>query len=141
VTTIEHFIPPHALPSGISRENPPVFEDIQRIAQAAADRSTVPPMPPTQRPPEIEPADLELLRALVPILAGVRGFALSLARKLAPAPAEPQDESPEEALEQDLEQGLELLGADLRCIVIDTIDPAIQRLEALIEECAPRPSP
>jgi hypothetical protein len=102
-------------------------------------------MPPTQRPPEIEPADLELLRALVPILAGVRGFALSLARKLAPAPAEPQDESPEQALEQDLEQGLEqgleLLGADLRCIVIDTIDPAIQRLEALIEECAPRPSP
>jgi hypothetical protein len=85
------------------------------------------------RPPEIEPADLELLRALVPLLAGVRGFALSLAGKLAPPDAEPQDESPE----QGPEQGLELLGADLRCIVIDTIDPAIQRLEALIEECSP----
>jgi hypothetical protein len=85
---------------------------------------------PTQKPREIEPADLALLRALVPILAGVRGFALSLAGKLAPAPREPQDDAPEE--------GLELLAADLRCIVIDTVEPAIQRLEALIEEWAPR---
>jgi hypothetical protein len=98
-------------------------------------------MSPIERPPEIEPADLELLRALVPLLAGVRGFALSLAGKLAPPDVEPQDESPEEDPEEDPEQGLEILGADLRCIVIDTIDPAIQRLEALIEEHAPRPSP
>ena len=69
---------------------------------------------------------LELLRAVTHILGGVRGFALAEAERLAGPviPAAPEEpEAPEE--------GATLLGSEIRCIVRDQIEPAIQALKGL----------
>jgi len=67
---------------------------------------------------------LQLLRAVTSILGGVRRFVLAEAERLAPAVsiAEENDEP---------EEGAALLGSEIRCIVRDQIEPAIQALKGL----------
>ena len=66
----------------------------------------------------------ELLRAVTSILGGVRGLALAAAERLNPliSTAEESDEP---------EEGAALLGSEIRCIVRDQIEPAIQALKGL----------
>ena len=68
---------------------------------------------------------LELLRAVAAILGGVRGLAMAEAERLAPAAAASLEESDEP------EEGTVLLGSEIRCIVKDQIEPAIQALKGL----------
>jgi hypothetical protein len=71
---------------------------------------------------------LELLRAVTSILGGVRGLVLAEAERLAPAAStvlEGEEESDEP------EEGAALLGSEIRCIVRDQIEPAIQALKGL----------
>jgi hypothetical protein len=63
------------------------------------------------------------------MLDGLRRILLGLAARLGGEPAEAESEAPEE--------GAALLGSELRCIIEDTIVPALRRLEALIDEWAP----
>jgi hypothetical protein len=76
-----------------------------------------------------DPSILEPLRAAAVMLDGLRRILLGLAARLGGEPAEAESEAPEE--------GAALLGSELRCIIEDTLVPAIRRLEALIEEWAP----
>jgi hypothetical protein len=74
---------------------------------------------------------LELLRAVTSILGGVRGLALAEAERLAPA-ASTMSEGAEEPEDTDEpEEGAALLGSEIRCIVRDQIEPAIQALKGL----------
>jgi hypothetical protein len=68
---------------------------------------------------------LELLRAVAAILRGVRGLAMAEAERLAPAAAATLEESDEP------EEGRALLGSQIRCIVKDQVEPAIQALKGL----------
>jgi hypothetical protein len=74
---------------------------------------------------------LELLRAVTSILGGVRGLALAEAERLAPAAAMTLEESDEP------EEGAALLGSQIRCIVRDQIEPAVQALRGLTGDLAP----
>lgn len=81
-------------------------------------------------PAELDRSFLETLRAATEIVAGLQRLLLAVVDRLDLEPPEPEREEPEE--------GERLLGSELRCIVADTVSPAIQRLEALIEEWVPR---
>jgi hypothetical protein len=80
-------------------------------------------------PAEIDSSVVEALRGLSNIISGARHFMLAVAVTLQAEP-EGDDETPEE--------GVAYVASCLRCLVNDAIEPALRRLEALIEECAPQ---
>jgi hypothetical protein len=82
--------------------------------------------------PVVDSSFLELLRAATLMLDGVRRLLLSRAVRLAEERRALESEEPE--------QGGALLASELRCVVEDTLNPAVRRLEALLDEWAPPPS-
>jgi hypothetical protein len=84
---------------------------------------------------EVDLSILDPVRALADMTAGFRRLFLSLAERLeAGAPrADLGIEEPEE--------GAALLASELRCVVEDALNPALRRLEKLIEEWTPASDP
>jgi hypothetical protein len=72
---------------------------------------------------------LELLRAATLMLDGVRRLLLLRAVRLGEERTALENEEPEE--------GEALLASEIRCVVEDTLNPAVRRLEALLDEWAP----
>jgi hypothetical protein len=81
-------------------------------------------------PAEMDSSAVEALRGLANLLLGARHFMLAVAATLQADPEVRDDEAPEE--------GVAYAASCLRCLVNDAIEPALRRLEALIEECAPQ---
>jgi hypothetical protein len=82
-------------------------------------------------PAEIDPSFLEPLRGAAGMLEGLCRLVLALVARLEAAPAERESDA--------LEEGAALLATELRCVVVDALDPALRSLEALIESRVPRP--
>ncbi len=80
---------------------------------------------------ELDLSTLEPVRGAADIMAGLQRLLLGLAERAGSEPGPPENETPEE--------GAALFGAELRCIVEDTIGPAIERLEGLIADWTPQP--
>jgi hypothetical protein len=84
-----------------------------------------------EMPAEIDPSFLEPLRGAAGMLEGLCRLVLALVARLEAAPAERESDA--------LEEGAALLATELRCVVVDALDPALRSLEALIESRVPRP--
>lgn len=80
-------------------------------------------------PTELDALTLRCLRGAAEMTAGLGLLLLTVAERMAGPPEERESEEPAE--------GAALLGSELRCIVEDTIGPASERLEELIERWMP----